>query len=79
MKNEDSAAALKEKRQPRWEPSVTCLPQQTIRELQALLIESTSQAVILLHQPNGKMLGLVTFHDRLRAESSIWAKRSDEA
>jgi CBS domain containing-hemolysin-like protein len=39
--------------------------------LQRLLIESSTHLVILLDEPKGKVLGLVTLHDLLRAEVSI--------
>jgi CIC family chloride channel protein len=67
--------ALAENRPPRPERAVTCLPNQTVRDLQSLLIESTSLIVVLLDEPNGKVLGLITLHDLLRAEVSA-AKES---
>lgn len=71
LTRKEAEAALAEKRPPKCEPAVTCLPHQTIRELQGLLIESTSQVVVLLYQPNGQVLGLVTLHDLLRAQVSM--------
>jgi len=61
-------AALAEKRQPKLDPLVMCLPQETIGQLQSKLIESTSLMVVILDQPGGRVLGLVTFHDMLRAQ-----------
>ena len=60
--------AQTEHREPRLEPATTCLREQTIRDLQHLLIESASQFVVVLDRPDGKVLGLVTLHDLLRAE-----------
>ena len=60
---------------PKLEPAITCLREQTIRDLQGLLIESTSQFVVLLDRPDGKVLGLVTLHDLLRAPSVDVHKR----
>ena len=71
LTRKEAEAALAEKRPPKCEATVTCLPQQTIRELQGLLIESTSQVVVVLDQPRGQVLGLVTLHDLLRAEVSM--------
>ncbi len=68
--------SLAEKRAPKWEPAVTCLPSHNVRELQALLIESTALMVIVVDKPNGKILGLITLHDLLRAEVSV-AKDSE--
>jgi CBS domain-containing protein len=48
--------------------AATCLREQTIRDLQRLLIESASQFVVVLDRVDGKVLGLVTLHDLLRAE-----------
>jgi CIC family chloride channel protein len=67
----EAEAAIAEKRSPKLEPLVICLPHQTIRELQAKLIESTSLMTVILDQPGGRLLGLVTLHDLLRAEVAI--------
>ena len=40
-----------------------------------MLIESTALMVVLLDEPKGKILGLITLHDLLRAEVSA-AKES---
>jgi CIC family chloride channel protein len=61
-------AALSEKRPPKLDPLVTCLPQETIGQLQRKLIDSTSLMVVILDQPEGRVLGLVTLHDLLRAQ-----------
>jgi len=71
LTRKEAESALAEKRPPRLETAVTCLPGQTIRELQSLLIESTALMVILLDEPKGKILGLITLHDLLRAEVSV--------
>jgi CIC family chloride channel protein len=63
--------AVAENRAARSEPAVTCLPHQTIRELEAKIIESASLIVILLDQPDGKVLGLLTLHDLLRAQVAL--------
>lgn len=61
-------SALAEKRSPEVDPLVTCLPHETIGQLQSKLIDSTSLMVVLLDQPGGRVLGLVTLHDLLRAQ-----------
>ena len=71
LTRKEAEAAIAGRRPPVCEPAVACLPQQTISELQGLLIESTSQVVVLLDQPKGKVLGLVTLHDLLRAQVSM--------
>ncbi len=69
--------ALATQASPELEPAVTCLPTETIRELQFRLIESTTGFVAVLDQKGGAMIGLVTLHDLLRAEVSI-AKEGNE-
>ncbi|MDB6016563.1 MAG: chloride channel protein [Pedosphaera sp.] len=71
LTRKEAEVALVESRAPKLEMTVTCLPDQTIRNLQRLLIESSTHLVILLDEPKGKVLGLVTLHDLLRAEVSI--------
>ena len=68
LTRKEAEAALAENRQPKLEPATTCLRGQTIRDLQSLLIDSTSQFVVVLDQPQGKIIGLITLHDLLRAE-----------
>lgn len=60
--------ALAEKRAPKLAPIVRCGPRQTIRELQALLIESPTGTVVVCDAASGKLLGMVTLHDLLRAQ-----------
>jgi CIC family chloride channel protein len=71
LTRQEAERAIAEKRTPGLEPAVTCLPHQTIGELQSLIVESASHLVILLDEPNGKVLGLITLHDLLRAEANI--------
>jgi len=67
----EAEMAVGENRPARCEPAVTCLPHQTIRELEARIIESASLIIILLDQPDGKVLGLLTLHDLLRAQVAM--------
>jgi CIC family chloride channel protein len=71
LTRKEAEAALAETRPPKFEPLVTCLPHQTIRELQSKLIDSTSLMSVVLDRPGGQVLGLVTLHDLLRAEVAI--------
>jgi len=52
-------------------PATTCLRHETIGQLQKLLIESDTQFVVVLDRPNGKLIGLVTLHDLLRAQITL--------
>lgn len=67
----EAEEALRENREPRLEPPVTCRPNQSIRDLQMLLIESTTGVVLITDQGDGRVIGLVTLHDLFRAEVSI--------
>jgi CIC family chloride channel protein len=67
----EAEAALAENRPARLEPAVTCLPSQSIRDLQMLLMESNHGLVVLLERQGGSVLGLVTLHDLLRAQMSL--------
>jgi len=60
--------AMAENRAPKLAPVVRCGPRQTIRELQALLIESPTGTVLVCDAESGKLLGMVTLHDLLRAQ-----------
>ncbi len=63
-------AALKAGLLPPVEPAAICLAETPLREVQARLIESPGQLAVLVDKegPDGKVTGLVTLHDLLRAE-----------
>jgi CIC family chloride channel protein len=63
--------AMKENRTPELSPAIAGQPRQTIREAQALLIESTSGTIVLTDRPNGKIIAVVTLHDLLRAQLAM--------
>ena len=63
---------------PKLEPATTCLREQSIRDLQEALIESTTQFVVVLDRREGTVVGLVTLHDLLRAEASMAQKGQEE-
>lgn len=62
----------------RMDQAVTCMPHQTIRHLQAILIESPTFLVVLLDKPEGRVIGLVTLHDILRAETRMSQQIGEE-
>lgn len=64
--------------EPTLESAVTCLPNQTIRQLQYLLIDSPTFMVVVLDRPQGRVLGLVTLHDLLRAETAMSRRVGEE-
>lgn len=69
------AEAIAAKRPPKLAPIVRCEPRQTIRQLQTLLLESPNGIALVCDPSDGKLLGLVTMHDLLRAQ--INAAQSD--
>jgi CIC family chloride channel protein len=73
----EAEMAVTEKRRPKLKPAVVCRRDQTVRDLQRLLLESADQFVVLQDEPAGKVLGVVTLHDLLRAEVE-WGKSDVE-
>ncbi|OYU99858.1 MAG: hypothetical protein CFE26_24915 [Verrucomicrobiales bacterium VVV1] len=63
-------AALAAGLAPPLEPAAHCTAETPLREVQTRIINSTSQfAVVLDHEgPEGRVVGLLTLHDILRAE-----------
>jgi CIC family chloride channel protein len=68
LSRKESEAALAQGRSPNLDQATTCTPNQTIRELQMLLIESAAQMVVMTNGTNGEPIALVTLHDLLRAQ-----------
>ena len=81
LTRKEAEAALAEKRAPRLEPATTCLPGQTIRQLQALLIESSTGLVVLTgtqssqHRSDDEESGRTT----ALAQAIVSAKNAREA
>jgi CIC family chloride channel protein len=53
------------------QPMPACRPSDTIRDCQTLLIDSPTQTLALSDAPDGKVLGIVTLHDILRAQVAM--------
>ncbi len=64
-------SAIAEHRPLIWQPVVTCRPGESIRACQSLLIESSTGTLVVTDKPDGKMLGIVTLHDILRAQVAM--------
>jgi CIC family chloride channel protein len=64
-------------RSVKLKPSTVCLREDTIGKLQQLLIESDTQFVVVLDRFEGQVVGLVTLHDLLRAQTMM-SQRSKE-
>jgi CIC family chloride channel protein len=74
---EEAEESFIEKRAVRLKPATTCLRAETVGKLQMLLIESDTQFVIVLERAGGQVVGLVTLHDLLRAQTAM-AQQSKE-
>lgn len=77
LTREEAEESLAEKRAVKLKPAVTCLRDSTIGKLQHLLIESATQFVIVLDCAGGKVIGLVTLHDLLRAQTAMAQESED--
>ena len=69
--------SVMENRPPEIQTASTCYVYQSVRELQRVLIESNEGLVAVLDRPRGRLLGVVTLHDLLRAE--VAAARNTES
>lgn len=67
----EAEEAFAEKRAVQLKPATLCLRDYNIGRLQKLLIESDTQFVVVLDQAGGKVVGLVTLHDLLRAQTAM--------
>ena len=71
LTRDEARLALRQNRPPKLLPAATGLPSQSVHELQMTLIESGTGMAVLLDQPDGKVLGLLTLHDLLRAQTAM--------
>ncbi|HEX4120187.1 MAG TPA: chloride channel protein [Verrucomicrobiae bacterium] len=67
LTRKEGLAALAAHRVPTLEPATSCGPEQTILDLQKLLIESTTQFVVVVNGDKS-VQGVITLHDLLRAQ-----------
>jgi CIC family chloride channel protein len=70
-------AALIEHRLPQMEMALTCRPNDSIREVQKILVESATGSAILTGSDNGVVLAIVTLHDLLRAQIAVGEREGD--
>jgi CIC family chloride channel protein len=66
----ESHAAAAGNRAPKLDRAVVCLRTRNVRDLQNLLINSTTMLVIVVDEQD-RVLGIVTLHDLLRAEVAV--------
>jgi CIC family chloride channel protein len=68
---QEAEVAVRENRPPKCEPATTCTPAETIRQIEARMVDSGSLLLILTDRPGGQVLGIITLHDLLRAQLSF--------
>jgi CIC family chloride channel protein len=73
---EEIAAAISQQRSPALQEVATCAPGDSIRVSQTRLIQSSSHMVVITEPTAGKLLGIVTLHDLLRAQTAIAERES---
>jgi CIC family chloride channel protein len=78
LRRDEAETALAENREVRLEEVVTCTPNQTIQDIESSLIMSSANMVVLHDAEEGKVIGLVTLHDLLRAQVALSQKRRVE-
>lgn len=71
LSRREAEAAVEAGRVPSLVPAVSCLREAPIQRVQALLVESDSTVVLILDRPEGQVIGLVTLHDLLRAQTAL--------
>jgi CIC family chloride channel protein len=79
LTREDATKALADKQAVKLHPATFCLREANIRKLQQLLIDSDTQFVLLLDRAEGQVVGLVTLHDLLRAQTEMTQRAKEEA
>lgn len=79
MERRAAEAALRGNLPVPVEPAATCVAETPLREVQAKLIDSPGQLAVVLDKsgPAGRVVGVVTLHDLLRAEM-LFAKEHEE-
>jgi CBS domain-containing protein len=77
LTREEAETAFVQKRAVKLKPATVCLRDENIGKLQTLLIESDTQFVVVVDRLDGQVVGLVTLHDLLRAQSAM-TQRSKE-
>jgi len=74
----EAAGALAQKRPPNLVPATSCIREETVAALQMRLIESETHLVVVLDRKDGGVIGLVTLHDLMRAESAMAQKAQED-
>ncbi len=64
-------ASMASNQPPVLQKAATCQPSESIRKLQLVLIESPTGVAVVTDKEGGRVIGIVTLHDLLRAEVAM--------
>jgi len=67
----EAQAAIKGNRAPQLQPAPTARRETSIHDVQHLLIDSPAGMVLIQAGADSRIIGLVTLHDLLRAETAF--------
>jgi len=70
LTRDEAVRALREKRLPALVTATVCPPDLSLRAVEMQLIESTTGFLLLQEPSNGKLVGILTLHDILRAQQA---------
>jgi CBS domain-containing protein len=68
---EEARQALAQHRTPALQPATCCGPEDPVRTVQTLLLESPTGMVVVWDPARQEVTGVVTLHDLLRAEMAL--------
>ncbi len=73
----EAEAALAAHRAPVYEPVTSCTPATSVREVADRIVSSPSGLIVVLDQPGGGVIGVITMHDLLRAQMAFAREQQD--
>lgn len=71
LTREEAEAALAEHRPPLLMPAVTCTPDATLHEAERRLVKAETGIILVTAPEEGRLLGLLTLHDLVRAQMAL--------
>ena len=71
LKREDIVSSLESGAVPEYSQVSTCPPERTVRVVSQMLIEAPSGVVVVIDEVTGRVQGIVTLHDLLRAQAAL--------
>lgn len=71
INRKEAEAAHSARRSPECERALTCTPRESIRDIEARMVDSGTLMLVLTDRPDGQVIGIITLHDLLRAQLSL--------